>query len=89
LALVVQKFCGTSVADLERIQAVAARIKRAHDEGDRLAVVVSAMAGDTNRLADWVLQIAGPRHDRAEYDVVVAGQPAKRNHAVGCIRPQR
>jgi aspartate kinase len=72
LALVVQKFGGTSVADLERIQAVAARIKRAHDEGDRLAVVVSAMAGDTNRLADWVLQIAGPRHDRAEYDVVVA-----------------
>jgi aspartate kinase len=68
----VQKFGGTSVADLERIQAVAARIKRAHDEGDRLAVVVSAMAGDTNRLADWVLQIAGPRHDRAEYDVVVA-----------------
>jgi aspartate kinase len=72
VALVVQKFGGTSVADLERIRAVAARIKRASDAGDRLAVVVSAMAGTTSRLADWVDQIAGPHHDPAEYDVVVA-----------------
>jgi aspartate kinase len=72
LALVVQKFGGTSVADLERIQAVAARIKRARDAGDRLAIVVSAMAGATNQLVDWVREIAGPKHDRAEYDVVVA-----------------
>jgi aspartate kinase len=72
LALLVQKFGGTSVADLERIRAVAARIKRARDAGDRVAVVVSAMAGVTNQLADWVGQIGGPHHDRAEYDVVVA-----------------
>jgi aspartate kinase len=72
LALLVQKFGGTSVADLERIRAVAARIKRARDEGDRVAVVVSAMAGTTNQLVDWVGEIAGPHHDRAEYDVVVA-----------------
>jgi aspartate kinase len=72
LALLVQKFGGTSVADLERIRAVAARIKRARDAGDRIAVVVSAMAGATNQLIDWVNQIAGPHHDRAEYDVVVA-----------------
>ncbi|HZA68021.1 MAG TPA: aspartate kinase [Geminicoccaceae bacterium] len=72
MSLVVQKFGGTSVADLERIQAVATRIKRARDAGDRLAVVVSAMAGATNQLVDWVRQIAGPKHDRAEYDVVVA-----------------
>ena len=72
MALVVQKFGGTSLADLERIRAVAARIKRARDDGDRIAVVVSAMAGTTNQLVDWVTQIAGPHYDRAEYDVVVA-----------------
>ena len=72
MALLVQKFGGTSVADLERIRAVAARIKRARDGGDRIAVVVSAMAGTTNQLVDWVTAIAGPHHDRAEYDVVVA-----------------
>jgi aspartate kinase len=72
LALLVQKFGGTSVADLERIRAVAARIKRARDGGDRIAIVVSAMAGTTNQLVDWVTEIAGPHHDRAEYDVVVA-----------------
>jgi aspartate kinase len=72
LALVVQKFGGTSVADLDRIRAAAARIKRARDGGDRIAVVVSAMAGATNQLVDWVTKIAGPHHDRAEYDVVVS-----------------
>ena len=72
MALVVQKFGGTSVADLERIRAVAARIKRAREAGDSVAVVVSAMAGATNQLVDWVSEIGGPHHDRAEYDVVVA-----------------
>ena len=72
MALVVQKFGGTSVADLERIRAVAARIKRAREAGERVAVVVSAMAGATNQLIDWVTEIAGPHHDRAEYDVVVS-----------------
>jgi aspartate kinase len=72
LALVVQKFGGTSVADLDRIRAVALRIKRAREAGDRIAVVVSAMAGATNQLIDWVKEIAGPHYDRAEYDVVVA-----------------
>jgi aspartate kinase len=72
VALVVQKFGGTSVADLERIRAVAARIQRARAAGDSVAVVVSAMAGATNQLVDWVSEIAGPHHDRAEYDVVVA-----------------
>ena len=72
MALVVQKFGGTSVADLERIRAVAARIQRARAAGDSVAVVVSAMAGATNQLVDWVSEIAGPHHDRAEYDVVVA-----------------
>ena len=51
MALVVQKFGGTSVADLERIRAVAARIQRARAAGDSIAVVVSAMAGATRERA--------------------------------------
>lgn len=72
MALVVQKFGGTSVADLERIRAVAQRVSRTRAAGDQVAVVVSAMAGTTNQLVEWVGAIGGPHHDRAEYDVVVA-----------------
>ena len=72
MALVVQKFGGTSVADIDRLRAVAGRIKAAHRAGDRLAVVVSAMAGTTDQLVRWVTEIGGPRYDPAEYDVVVA-----------------
>lgn len=71
MARVVKKFGGTSVADVERIQAVAERVKRAHDEGDQVAVVVSAMAGVTNQLVGYVNAI-NPLHDPREYDVVVA-----------------
>jgi aspartate kinase len=72
LALVVQKFGGTSVADLDRIRAVARRIQAAWQTGDRIAVVVSAMAGATDQLVRWVTEIGGAQHDRAEHDVVVA-----------------
>jgi len=72
VALVVQKFGGTSVADLDRIRAVAARVKRAVEGGDRIAVVVSAMAGVTSQMVEWVDQLGGAQHDRAEHDVVVA-----------------
>ena len=71
MARVVKKFGGTSVADVERIQAVAERVKRAHDEGDQVAVVVSAMAGVTNQLVGYVNAIS-LLHDPREYDVVVA-----------------
>ena len=50
---IVMKFGGTSVADLERIKAVAQRVKREVDAGHEVAVVVSAMAGATNQLVDW------------------------------------
>lgn len=50
MALVVQKFGGTSVGSVERIQAVAERVARTHAEGHQVVVVVSAMAGETNRL---------------------------------------
>lgn len=71
LARIVQKFGGTSVADLDRIRNAAGRVKRAVDAGDQVAVVVSAMSGETNRLIDLV-RAASPLHDAREYDVVVA-----------------
>ena len=71
MALIVQKFGGTSVADVERIQAVAARVKAEVDNGNQVAVTVSAMAGVTNQLVDYVEQ-TGKLYDAAEYDVVVS-----------------
>ena len=71
VARIVQKFGGTSVADLDRIRNAAGRVKRAVDAGDQVAVVVSAMAGETNRLVDLVRQ-ASPMHDAREYDTIVA-----------------
>ena len=71
MARIVQKFGGTSVADLERIRSAAQRVKRAVDAGDQVAVVVSAMAGTTNQLVEWTRGIA-PLHDAREYDVVVS-----------------
>ncbi len=71
MARIVKKFGGTSVADLDRIRAAAARVKRAVEAGHEVAVVVSAMAGTTNRLVTWC-QEAAPLHDAREYDAVVA-----------------
>jgi aspartate kinase len=65
------KFGGTSVADLDRIRSVAARVKREYDAGNQVAVVVSAMAGVTNQLVAWC-QALSPLHDAREYDTVVA-----------------
>jgi aspartate kinase len=67
----VMKFGGTSVGDVERIRAVARRVKREVDAGAEVAVVVSAMAGSTNQLVDWVRDISR-FHDAREYDAVVA-----------------
>jgi aspartate kinase len=71
MARIVQKFGGTSVADIERIKNVARRVKRETDAGNEVAVVVSAMAGVTNQLVDWTRQTCN-LHDAREYDVVVA-----------------
>ncbi len=71
MARIVQKFGGTSVADIGRIKNVAQRVKREVDAGHEVAVVVSAMAGVTNQLVDWTSQ-ACRLHDAREYDVVVA-----------------
>ena len=67
----VMKFGGTSVADIERIRNVARHVKREVDAGHEVAVVVSAMAGTTNRLVEWCRE-ASPMHDAREYDAVVA-----------------
>jgi aspartate kinase len=71
MARIVMKFGGTSVADLDRIRNVAARVKHQIDRGDQVAVVVSAMAGATNQLVAWC-QALSPMHDAREYDAVVA-----------------
>ena len=68
---IVMKFGGTSVANIERIRAVAQRVKREVDAGNEVAVVVSAMSGATNQLVDWCGELS-PLHDAREYDVVVA-----------------
>jgi aspartate kinase len=68
---IVMKFGGTSVADIERIRAVAKRVKREVEAGSDVAVVVSAMAGVTNQLVDWVREVSR-FHDAREYDAVVA-----------------
>ena len=71
MALIVQKFGGTSVGDLDRIRNVAARVQQEVDVGHQVAVVVSAMAGTTNQLVSWARDI-GPIHDAREYDTIVA-----------------
>ena len=71
MARIVQKYGGTSVADIDRIKAVAQRVKRAVDAGDEVAVVVSAMSGTTNQLVEWTRAVS-PMHDAREYDVVVS-----------------
>jgi aspartate kinase len=71
VAKIVMKFGGTSVADLDRIRHVATLVKREVDRGNQVAVAVSAMAGETNKLVAWTRGLS-PLHDAREYDVVVA-----------------
>ncbi|HQT64718.1 MAG: aspartate kinase [Acidocella sp. 20-57-95] len=71
MARIVMKFGGTSVADLDRIRNVAARVQREVAAGNEVAVVVSAMAGTTNQLVGWC-QSLSPMFDAREYDAVVA-----------------
>jgi aspartate kinase len=71
MALIVQKYGGTSVGSIERIEAVAERVKRWRDRGDQVVVVVSAMSGETNRLIGLAKAITDAPNPR-ELDVLVA-----------------
>src|ERR1700742_3870789 len=82
MAIIAMKFGGTSVADLPRIRHVAELVKREVERGNQVAVVVSAMAGETNKLVAWTNEAAKPSvegiggkimqaiPDQREYDVV-------------------
>ena len=71
MARIVQKFGGTSVADIARIKAAAAIVKREIDGGNQVCVVLSAMAGVTDQLAGYAAE-AGGAHYSPEYDTVLA-----------------
>lgn len=71
MALLVQKYGGTSVASIERIGAVADRVARTRAAGHQVAVVVSAMAGETDRLLNLAAAIRAPARGR-ELDVLLA-----------------
>jgi aspartate kinase len=68
---IVMKFGGTSMAGIERIRHVAQRVKNEAEAGNQVAVVVSAMAGETDRLIQFCRE-ASSLYDPREYDVVVA-----------------
>jgi aspartate kinase len=84
MSIITMKFGGTSVADLDRIRHVAGLVRREVERGNKVAVVVSAMAGETNKLVAWTNDAAKPPlegvggnilqavPDQREYDVVVA-----------------
>jgi aspartate kinase len=71
MARIVMKFGGTSMAGIERIRHVANLVKRESELGNEVAVVVSAMAGETDRLIQFCRE-ASSLYDPREYDVVVA-----------------
>ena len=71
MPLVVQKYGGTSVGDIERIKNVASRVVRTKNEGHQVVVVVSAMAGETDRLIRLAQQIISTPDER-ELDVLVS-----------------
>jgi aspartate kinase len=71
MALIVQKYGGTSVGSIDRIKNVARRVARFHREGHQLVVVVSAMAGETNRLLALAKELS-PDPNPRELDVVAA-----------------
>ena len=71
MALIVQKYGGTSVGSVERIEAVAERVAKHHSDGDQLIIVVSAMSGETNRLLGLARDLTSNPSPR-ELDVLVS-----------------
>ena len=71
MARIVQKFGGTSVADIDRIKNVAQQVKKEIDADNEVAVIVSAMAGVTNQLVGYARELS-VLHDAREYDTIVS-----------------
>src|SRR3989304_8224331 len=71
MALVVQKYGGTSVGDIERIKNVVRKVADAHKKGDDIIVVVSAMSGETDKLVSLAYQITDSPNER-EMDVLLS-----------------
>jgi aspartate kinase len=72
VALIVQKYGGTSVGDVERIRRVARRVVASAEQGHRVAVVVSAMAGETDALVALANDAGGEQPHPREYDVLLS-----------------
>lgn len=71
MGIIVQKYGGTSVGSLEKIQRVARKVAQKHEQGNQIAVVLSAMAGETDRLINLAKQLS-PEPDSREIDVLVS-----------------
>lgn len=89
-SLVVQKFGGTSVGTLDRIRSVARRIKKTHDGGRNVLVVVSAMAGETDKLLSMAHELSD-HPERREIDLLLSSGERVSSallsialHAIGC-----
>ena len=82
MSKIVMKFGGTSVADIPRIRNVASLVQREAERGHSVAVVVSAMAGETNKLIAWTRELS-PLHDAREYDTVVGRRRTRRDRRSG------
>jgi len=89
MSLIVQKYGGTSVANLERIRAVAERVQDTVSKGHRVAVVVSAMAGETNALVELARQAAGEGASPREVDVLLALGETKTIALLAMVLEQR
>jgi len=72
MALIVQKFGGTSVGDPEKIRNVARRVVATKEAGNQVAVTVSAMAGETNKLVALAEELGGENPEPREYDALVS-----------------
>lgn len=71
MGMIVQKYGGTSVGSLEKIRLVAEKIGKRYHEGNSIAVVVSAMAGETDKLIRLAKELS-PKPDHRELDVLVS-----------------
>jgi aspartate kinase len=71
MSLIVQKFGGTSVADLERIRNIAKRVAKTYDQGNDIVVILSAMAGVTDKLIEMAQEVT-PTPSKRELDVLLA-----------------